>query len=218
MVDYNNFAKTFSQSRKKMKWAEIEFFLSLIPNKTEPKKILDIWCGNGRLLGELIQYLEKMDYLWFDLSQWLLDEAMKIYPGYNFQQGSMTDLKEKVPEKKYDIIFFIASFHHLQTLEERINVMEQARDLLEDGGRIFFTNWALDSELNVSRYEKSRREGSENEFWGSDYDIKIWEFTRYYHCFRLKELEYIFEQAGFFILENRLFENGRNYITVLEKK
>jgi hypothetical protein len=27
MVDYNNFAKTFSSSRKNMKWEEIDYFL-----------------------------------------------------------------------------------------------------------------------------------------------------------------------------------------------
>jgi hypothetical protein len=32
MVDYNNFAKTFSNSRKNMKWEEIDYFLSKIPN------------------------------------------------------------------------------------------------------------------------------------------------------------------------------------------
>jgi len=28
MVDYNDFAKTFSQSRKNMKWEEITYFLT----------------------------------------------------------------------------------------------------------------------------------------------------------------------------------------------
>jgi hypothetical protein len=29
-VDYNNFAKTFSKSRKNMKWEEIDYFLSFL--------------------------------------------------------------------------------------------------------------------------------------------------------------------------------------------
>jgi hypothetical protein len=29
-VDYNDFAKTFSNSRKKMKWEEIDYFLSFL--------------------------------------------------------------------------------------------------------------------------------------------------------------------------------------------
>jgi hypothetical protein len=33
-------------------------------------------------------------------------------------------------ESKYDAIFFIASFHHLQTKEERIEVLKKAKNLL----------------------------------------------------------------------------------------
>jgi hypothetical protein len=29
-TDYNNFAKTFSSSRKNMKWEELEYFFSLL--------------------------------------------------------------------------------------------------------------------------------------------------------------------------------------------
>jgi hypothetical protein len=29
-VDYNNFAKTFSNSRKNMKWEEIDYFVSFL--------------------------------------------------------------------------------------------------------------------------------------------------------------------------------------------
>jgi hypothetical protein len=41
MVDYNNFAKIFSNSRKNMKWEEIDYFLENI-NKDKALKILDI--------------------------------------------------------------------------------------------------------------------------------------------------------------------------------
>jgi hypothetical protein len=41
MVDYNNFAKTFSASRKNMKWEEIDYFLDKIKN-SEKLNILDI--------------------------------------------------------------------------------------------------------------------------------------------------------------------------------
>jgi len=44
-VDYNDFAKTFSNSRKNLKWEEIDYFLSN-PHLTSPKgeeiSILDI--------------------------------------------------------------------------------------------------------------------------------------------------------------------------------
>lgn len=45
MVDYNPFAKTFSESRKNMKWPELDVILSdIVQNKYQ--KIVDIGCGN----------------------------------------------------------------------------------------------------------------------------------------------------------------------------
>jgi hypothetical protein len=40
-VDYNKFAKTFSESRKNMKWEEIDYFLSFLENKKD-FSVLDI--------------------------------------------------------------------------------------------------------------------------------------------------------------------------------
>lgn len=79
------------------------------------------------------------------------------------------------------------------------------------------TNWALDSDLNQIKYNESKIIWSENRFASSDYTIKFWEFDRFYHCFSLSELEYLAEKSGLKIKENRLFENQKNYITILEK-
>jgi hypothetical protein len=41
MVDYNKFAKTFAQSRRNMKWQEMEYFLNIL-NFNNENRILDI--------------------------------------------------------------------------------------------------------------------------------------------------------------------------------
>jgi hypothetical protein len=79
------------------------------------------------------------------------------------------------------------------------------------------TNWALNSELNKKKYLKSVIKDSKNKFWSLDYDIKIWEFKRYYHCFSLKELDYLFKEIWFKIIENKLFDNNRNFISIIQK-
>lgn len=227
-VDYNSFAKTFSNSRKNMKWEEIEYFLSFLSEK-ENLIILDIWCWNGRFLWELNKNnLDIKSYLGVDLSDWLLDEAKKTYPNNKFQELDMLNL-EKVNLLslikggvggefiKFSDIFFIASLHHLKTIEERINVLKQAYDLLEENGKIFMTNWALKSELNIHKYNKSIIKDSRNEFGWEDYNIKIWKFDRYYHCFSIEELNYLFSKAWFKIIENKLFENNRNYVSIISK-
>jgi hypothetical protein len=45
MVDYNPFAKTFAQSRKNLKWPELDTILEDI-ERNNFQTILDIGCGN----------------------------------------------------------------------------------------------------------------------------------------------------------------------------
>ena len=48
-----------------------------------------------------------------------------------------------------------------------------------------------------------------------DFDIKIGEFSRYYHGFTLIELEELFKETEYEIIENRIFEGGRNFISII---
>lgn len=210
MVDYNNFAKTFSKSRENMKWEEIEYFLWNYD--LEAESILDIWCGNGRFLQAIkFSNIKFQKYLWLDLSIWLLEEASKLHPENEFLNLNMLDLDKL--ESKFDAIFFIASFHHLQTLEDRIEVLKKAKNLLSQNWKIFFTNWNL---IGQERYKKTEITNSANEFWSLDFNIKIWEFDRYYHWFTLKELDYLFKETWFEVIENRVFDSGRNIISIVK--
>lgn len=220
-LNYDNFAKTFSASRKNMKWEEIEYFIQyLLKNwDIENKKILDIWCGNGRLLGELKKYFEIKweNYLWIDVSEELLKEAKSFHPWYNFLVSDMLDLKN-LKSKKFDVIFFIASFHHLDSFEKRKKVLSETKKLLKEDGIIFMTNWNLQGSFNREKYKKSEILWTENKFWSKDFSIKIGKYHRFYHSFSLWELEKLFTETGFSIKENRLFENQRNIISIIKKK
>ncbi len=214
-VDYNSFAKTFSESRKNMKWEEISYFLDFVINSwIKNISVLDVGCWNGRLLGAFNDRKLIVDkYVWVDLSEKLLKEAENIYPEDEFLNIDMIDLNKI--KKKFSCIFFIASFHHLKSVDDRLNVLKNVRKLLKDEWHIFMTNWALNSYLNREKYKKSVIGNSENEFWSIDYNIKIWKFDRFYHSFSLKELEYLFWDSWFNIIENRLFDNNKNYISIV---
>jgi len=215
-VDYNDFAETFSKSRKNMKWEEIEYFISTL-SWEEKIKILDIWCGNWRFLWILKDKEIPMEnYLWVDLSKWLLTEARKNYSDNEFLELNMLDIN-KIKDR-FTHIFFVASFHHLNTIKDRKKVLKKAYNLLEDWGKIFMTNWSLNSELNKEKYCDSAMPASENEYWSLDYIVKIGAYNRYYHCFDLKELEYLFNDGWFDIIENREFDNKRNFVSIIQKK
>ena len=218
MVDYNNFAKTFSKSRKNMKWLEMEYFLSKL-NISENTNVLDVWCGNWRFLWELLnifwEKINKNNYTGVDLSSGLLEEARKDYSEFNFHELNMLDLDKLTGN--FSDIFFYASFHHLQNIDDRKIVLEKALNLLVDWWKIYMTNWALNSDLNKKRYSEAEIPDSENRYWSIDFNIKLAWNDRYYHCFSLDELKILSEEVWFKIIENRLFENDRNFITILEK-
>lgn len=218
-VDYNKIAKWFSDSRKKMKWEEIDYFISSYLSDFEGKSFLDIWCGSGRLLEQFSNSfdLNKINYLWLDLSEEMLKHAKTNFQDKEFSNINMLDL-DKLKWRKFDYIFFIASFHHLNNFEYRSEVLEKVKELLNKNWMIFMTNWALDSELNHEKYSKNIIDNSENKFWSLDYRIYFWEYPRYYHWFNLKELEFLFKENDFEIIENRLFDTKKNFVSIIQKK
>lgn len=70
----------------------------------------------------------------------------------------------------FELIFFIASFQHLATREERLSVLSQAKKLLTKTGKIIMINWNLTDPSQV-KYESSRT--SEYPDGSADFDIKI---------------------------------------------
>jgi len=79
------------------------------------------------------------------------------------------------------------------------------------------TNWALSSDLNHEKYKKYQILDSQNIFNSYDYNIKIGKFMRFYHSFNISELNHLADTIGFKILENKVFENEKNIITILQK-
>ena len=68
-------------------------------------------CGNGRLLKILQETNKKFAYLGIDFADNLIAEAKKQWPGFHFQVADIT--KVDLEKNHYDMIFLIASFHHL---------------------------------------------------------------------------------------------------------
>jgi hypothetical protein len=83
----------------------------------------------------------------------MIAEARKLHPNHQFEVIPMESLHQ-LPSTKYQALLFLASFHHLETRESRIETLRQAKELLAPNGRIYMTNWNL---LGQSKYEKSHR-------------------------------------------------------------
>lgn len=217
MAMYDNFAKTFANSRKNLKWAEVNTILEILKNENLTK-ILDIGCGSGRFLENYKNFFGNSPelYLGLDASQNMIIEAKKNLENKNknstknfFEICEMQNLEnffEKNNFPKFDAIIFLASFHHLENENERIEVLKSAKKILNENWKIFLTNWNL---LEQEKYQNSH-------LWNGDFKIKIWEFDRYYHGFKPEELEQIFENSELKIEKNEIFEGWRNIFSILK--
>lgn len=208
---YDNFAKTFSKSRKNMKWEEINYFVEFLDKRYKSKKnwvikILDVWCWNWRLIYSLQLLGFKFEYLWIDSSPEMIKEAQELFPDYNFKTLDMINIEEIW--EQFDVVFLIASFHHLKDLASRLTVISKLKKVLKDSWVILMTNWNLLSKENMEKYSKSY-------LWDSDFEIKIWWFKRFYHWFDIYELSNIFANARIDIIENRVFDNWKNIISIV---
>jgi SAM-dependent methyltransferase len=159
MTNYDHFAETFSKSRKNLSWPELDYIISDIHDQGYTN-LLDIGCGNGRFLEEMGKRGMKLEtYLGLDNSAGMIEEARRLHPEYHFEVCDMLSLSTIPPShhptnQLFDAIIFLASFHHLETLEERIQVLHDVKTLLAPHGRVYMTNWNL---RDQEKYIKSHR-------------------------------------------------------------
>jgi tRNA (uracil-5-)-methyltransferase TRM9 len=195
---YETVAREFSQTRSKP-WEEME---KLGKGVLEGARVLDIGCGNGRLLSVLPKNIQ---YLGVDICKGLVEEARRIYPERRFIVGDFLALPYKRIGKDYDFIFAIAVLHHLPTMRTRLNFLKKAKKLLNNRGKLMLTVWNLWKEEKYR--EKINEKGDIIIPFGKD------KAPRYYHAFKKEEIEELAKKAGFVIEK---IEENRNLIAVLK--
>lgn len=141
----------------------------------------------------------------------MIQEAKKLHPEYAFQVCDMDNIDILImDDRRFDAIFFIASFHHLESKKRRKEVLVKTKELLAEGGIVIMTNWNLLGEDLFRKYEASHR-------GGGDFMVKIGAFDRYYHGFQEDELANLFQEAGLEIIENRIFEGEKNILSIVTR-
>lgn len=132
---YDSIASEFDQTRK-VQWPEFHEFLEYVENDV---KVLDLGCGNGRVYDLLKS--KDVDYLGIDNSSGLIDRARENYPKARFEIGDMVDLD--LPDNSFDIIFSIASFHHIPGKKLRKQAVKEMHRVLKKDGILILTVWNL---------------------------------------------------------------------------
>lgn len=216
---YDPFADTFAQSRKHMKWVEMDTIISSIRSDfSHLKKVrmLDVGCGSGRFLQALNDACLPFEivYVGLDSSQKLLNHLheVPVSDTIHVQTRCQDMVDMNFEPSSFDVIVFVASFHHLQTKQNRVDVLRKAHNILDISGRLFMTNWFLLSEENQQKYASSCTQKYPD--GSADFLIKIGAHDRFYHGFTLDSLRSLFEVSSLSLQVHAVSESGRNLYTV----
>lgn len=218
--NYQKFADEFNETRKHP-WPEFEWLKEYIG---EGDKVLEIGCGNGRLLESLKE--KNIDYTGVDFCRPLLEQARKKYKKAEFIEGDIT--KMHLQENEYDKIIFIAALHHIPSRKLRIKVMKNINGSLRENGFLMVSVWRLWQWKYARHITKGilRFISSFGTYAWNDLFIP-WKGTgrkkplpRYYHAFTRNELKNLLGKTGFSIVgEYSSAKNKRvnNYTYVCKK-
>lgn len=158
---YRRISDDFSATRS-FSWQGWNQLLPFFKKKVAslPLRILDLGCGNGRLVEFLQVHLrQQFSYLGLDSAMDLLAIAQKKYPEQNFE---FFDLVEKYLETgkiilptadKFDLIFLFGLSHHLPSQQLRAALFGDLKKYLKDDGLIIVSNWQFAAE--PERFQKN---------------------------------------------------------------
>lgn len=211
--DYDFIAEEFSLSRMNV-WYEFEIYKELVK---EGDVILDMGCGNGRLLKTL--HPRKIDYKGIDISKGILKQAQENFAyrryvevdgeksvvtkgtDYSFKQGSYNDIPYK--DEEFDGVVSVAAFHHLPGKKLRLDALREIERVLKDGGFFAFSVWNLFQprwrKLVWKSFLPSHRK--EYEFGDCFVSWKNSGVERYYHAFTPWEMRKLLKESGLVLVD-----------------
>lgn len=217
--NYREIAGQFDITRKKHVWPELE---KLAQNIKDGSSVLDVGCGNGRLLEVLEN--KKITYLGVDNSEELITLAQKNYPHYSFKVVDILDLKNKI-NQKFDLVISVAVLHHLPSGKLQVQALEQLKKMLSTDGQIIFSVWRLWGRKKYTKYLmktiwqiisfRSKLNIGDILFpWKNSRGEIV--SQRYYHAFNQWELKRLVKKAGFKNI--KIYRDKYNYWVYLDTR
>jgi ubiquinone/menaquinone biosynthesis C-methylase UbiE len=217
--NYDEIAVNFDITRHKHPWPEL---LKLTECVKDGDSILDVGCGNGRLLDAINK---NVIYTGVDSSKKLLEIAKNklSHPNFQFIEGDLLELG-KIPHINFNWVFCIAVLHHIPGKDLRLQALKQLKNKVAGDGRVIITVWNLWSQAKfrklVVKYALLKMLGKNKMELG---DI-IFEWkepsgrgisSRYYHSFNRYELKRLVRRAGLKL--EKIYKDNYNYYLILKK-
>ena len=215
MACYDSQAQHFHHTRAFHKRPELEHIqthidIVLQTQEKRPIKLLDLWCGTGRIYEWISQTYtsDQVIYTWADLSTGMIQQCKKNYPDAQFHQNDMISFLAEQWQQSYDIILCLASFHHLTSKRERLQFLHNAYRSLNYEWKLIMINRSL-SDWFKKKYAPAIQAAKWKyiyTLWTSHHrDILVpWidgktrkQYDRYYHLFDLEELRDLIQCTSF---------------------
>lgn len=203
---YNRFGDSFSATRQRLQ-PGVKKILETIQGDDS---VLDLGCGNGHFLRELIRRGHLAPLLGADFSLPLLRDAEST-PGVLFREVDLAKLSvnsgQLLITDNWSLITSFATLHHIPSTEMRLDILRTVRKLLREDGKFILSNWQfLNSEKLRSRIQSWNKVGiNEADLDEGDY-LLDWrsggEGLRYAHHFSAEELLGLAEQAGMRVIDS----------------
>ena len=218
---YDRVANDWDKTRQNF-WPELisEIIKSIKPNT----KILDLGCGNGRLIPEitklnksnenklespLTKYAENynINYVGVDPSKELIKIAKEKYPSYDLRDYDGLVLSD-FQDEEFDQVISIAVLHHIPPANV-VTWLKEANRVAKKNTVSIFTTW----NLSESNYDLNQNADAVIGFVHH-------KNTRYVHYYDHAEIRDIFEKSGYSILEIKEIrrESGMSNTVIIVRK
>lgn len=208
---YNTIAAHFSQTRQ-APWQE---FIELKPFLSSQSHVLDIGCGNGRLLAWLQQVCPTINYLGVDNATSLLTIAQQQFPEHTFLTASMLQLP--LPDQQCDIVACVAALQHIPSTHYRLQALQELYRVVKPGGILFMLNWDIYQSKFTTQLAHPPIDCDPGDIfvpWKSDQGKILAE--RYYHAFTVAELTELCTKTGWQMITCSPSQGGHNIVTIAQ--
>jgi SAM-dependent methyltransferase len=214
---YQTFGREFSSTRQRLQ-PGVQRVLDMLTGK---ESILDLGCGNGELVRELMRRGHRGPYTGVDFSLPLLEVAR-----HGWEDAPATFLRADLMapdwDKKiiasltnpFDLVTAFATLHHIPGWDARLSILNKVHAMLRPGGQFIHSEWQfLNSEKLKDRIQPwAELKLTQDDVEPGDYLID-WRSggrgLRYVHHFDEAELEALAE-ASRFRVRAMFFSDGVN--------
>lgn len=217
--NYQEIAADFNTTRKKEIWPKIRELAEFVPDKS---KILDVGCGNGRLLEALTN--KQINYLGVDNSPALIKIAQTNYPSNNFKVHDLLNLS-RLSENNFDYIFCLAVLQHIPGRELRLQALKEMKSKLAPNGQLIISVWNLwkNTKYRTLLFKNYWLKITGRNNLGFNDLLFSWKNSRgektserYYHAFTKKELKKLVRLAN--LKPQKLERDRHNYWYILKTR